>query len=398
MRSSLRCDQLTKCVAEERAASFVGSPGYISPELLLSSSCGKRFVYMSLRSFVCVLIWCSADFWAIGCIIYHMVAGVQPFKALTSYLSMEKTKKAEYTIPPGFDPVARDLVANFLIVDPTQRLGDAARGGPEPIRTHEFFESVDWSHIWDLDPPPLEAGLVKKEPPPQRRHRSRSKDPVIMADDSSNDNSDVSDDGSARGETWAAVVRDLSEDEMEDGRSLSYSRRRSDAYRLGGGPQGTLGDRGSGRQEDRNRNGAQSKRMIFPGRDESVSGERSERTVRGGGWNESNSPLRNGPSTQTSPERGHSHETTGTSISSQAGGEVRVWDAHYGGQPTSLSRDSENRLSLSQEINESRVNGGSPVSSEATSSTAQSEGQAVWYAPEIACIFACCMIAEPWHF
>ena len=27
---------------EERASSFVGSPGYISPELLMSSGCGKR--------------------------------------------------------------------------------------------------------------------------------------------------------------------------------------------------------------------------------------------------------------------------------------------------------------------------------------------------------------------
>ena len=27
---------------DERATSFVGSPGYISPELLISSSCGKR--------------------------------------------------------------------------------------------------------------------------------------------------------------------------------------------------------------------------------------------------------------------------------------------------------------------------------------------------------------------
>lgn len=314
-----------------------------------------------------------------------MIAGVQPFKALTSYLSMEKTKKAEYTIPLGFDHVARDLVANFLIVDPSQRLGDAARGGPEPIRTHKFFESVSWSHIWNLDPPPLEAGLVKKEPPPPRRDRSQ--DPVIVDDHSSDDNSDDLDasDGSERGEAWAALVRDLSEDEMEDGRSASYNHRRSDAYSLGGGSEGTLGDSGSGRREVRNRSGAPPMRMIFPRRDESVSVERSERTVRGSGWSKSNSPSRNEPSTQISPERGHTSET-GASTSGQAGGEVHAWDAHYTGQPTSLSGDDETRLSLSREINESRVNGGSPVSSEATSSTGRSDGQAIWYVSQIACI------------
>jgi hypothetical protein len=31
-------------LSEDRATSFVGSPGYISPELLLTASCGKRQV------------------------------------------------------------------------------------------------------------------------------------------------------------------------------------------------------------------------------------------------------------------------------------------------------------------------------------------------------------------
>lgn len=313
-----------------------------------------------------------------------MIAGVQPFKALTSYLSMEKTKKAEYTIPAGFDSIAQDLVANFLIVDPNQRLGDAARGGPDLVRAHKFFESVDWPNIWTLDPPVLEAGLVKKEPPTPRGNRSRPKDPTIVAGDSSDNSScdlDASDGGSGRGEAWAAVVRDLSEDEMEDGRSAAYNRRRPDAHSIDGGSEGTIGDRDSGRKEDRNRNGVRPMHAIFPSRDESFSTERSEHTVRGGGRNESISPSRNELSAQTSPE-GRCEEANGASASSQAGAEVRVWDAYYGGQPTSLSRDGDTRHRLSDEIIESRENGGSPVSSATTSSTGQSDGEAVWCVPQ----------------
>lgn len=311
-----------------------------------------------------------------------MIAGVQPFKALTPYLSMEKTKKAEYTVPAGFDPTAQDLVENFLIIHPTQRLGDAARGGPEPIRAHKFFESVDWSHIWALNPPPLEAGLVKKEPPTPRSRRSRSKTPITVGDNSCS--SDTGDEGGRRGEAWTALVRDLSEDEMEDGRS-SYNCARSDAYSLGGRSEGTIGNRGSGRGEEGHNHKGTPPMHIFPKRDDSVSVERSYHSVRGGSRNEPGSPSQSGLSApQTSPERGHSYEATRTPTSSQTRDQVRAWDAYYSGRPTSLPRDEETRLSVFEEINESRANSGSPVSSVATSSTGQSDSQAIWYVSSIA--------------
>lgn len=350
-----------------------------------------------------------------------MIAGVQPFKALTSYLSMEKTKKAEYTFPPGFDTTAQDLVVNLLTVDPTQRLGDAARGGPAEIRTHRFFEGVDWEGLWTrVEAPPLEPGLVKKEPPPPPKGRSRSKParrnrarsysrtpaigtpngvpngPYVDDDDDDAAGGDDGDDGeiddsesnsddafdydhdddggssdrgfdsdtqeespsgtgNRRGEAWAALVRDLSEGEMDDGRP----------------------------------------RASLPHGDDGV--ESDEGTVNGADDPERQRGRSQGLSSSTPPllsdDLVHSYSTT-------TGGNVIVWDAHYGGtgraqaQAQSQSTSSQGvdpgksaaaaaRARISEEINLVRVNGGgggSPDSSTATSSTGESEKQGAWYA------------------
>jgi hypothetical protein len=139
-----------------------------------------------------------------------MIAGVQPFKALTPYLSLERTKKAEYTVPSEFDPVAHDLVASLLVVEAKDRLGDIGRGGPSVLRAHSFFEGTPWEKIWEMDPPRLGAGLVKNEPA-KRKKRATG--------DVQNGFGEWGDDlslNAERGEAWNDLVQDRSEDEMSD--------------------------------------------------------------------------------------------------------------------------------------------------------------------------------------
>ena len=112
---------------------------------------------------------------------------------------MEKTRKAEYTFPEGFDPLARDLVENLLVLEPTGRLGDPARGGVPKLRAHPFFEPIDWNTLWTSLAPVLEAGLVKNE-----IHQKQGE-----AD------GDHEGDGTNVSVAWNALVRDLSEDEMD---------------------------------------------------------------------------------------------------------------------------------------------------------------------------------------
>lgn len=51
--------------------------------------------------------------------------------------------------------------------DPGQRLGAGAPGSEndmKALRSHPFFSSIDWKTLWIAPAPPLEVGLVKKDP------------------------------------------------------------------------------------------------------------------------------------------------------------------------------------------------------------------------------------------
>lgn len=111
----------------------------------------------------------SSDLWAIGCIIYQMIAGRFAFHGLSEYITLQKVKRMDYTFPDGFDGQAKDLVKRLLVRDPEQRLGAGPEGGDNDmaaLRAHPFFASIKWDELWTDHAPSLEAGLLKKEPPP----------------------------------------------------------------------------------------------------------------------------------------------------------------------------------------------------------------------------------------
>lgn len=111
----------------------------------------------------------SSDLWALGCILYQMIAGRFAFHGLSEYLTWQKVKAVEYTFPDGFDEQAKDLVQKLLVKPPTERLGAGEPGSPNDVKAlkaHPFFESISWTTLWTVIAPTLESGLVKKEPKP----------------------------------------------------------------------------------------------------------------------------------------------------------------------------------------------------------------------------------------
>ncbi|VDD91963.1 unnamed protein product [Enterobius vermicularis] len=114
---------------QRRRSTFVGTALYISPEVL-----DRQEV-----SFTC-------DYWAFGCIMYEMLTSRSPFAALNALQCIEKIRQLEYTIPPLFPPVAKDLIPN-----PKTRLG---ANGVREIMEHQFFSGVDWNNILKNIPPP----------------------------------------------------------------------------------------------------------------------------------------------------------------------------------------------------------------------------------------------------
>ncbi|OLN95325.1 Serine/threonine-protein kinase ksg1 [Colletotrichum chlorophyti] len=118
---------------DNRAASFVGTAEYVSPELLTSKNACK-----------------ASDLWAFGCIIYQLLAGRPPFKAATEYLTFQKIVNLEYEFPVGFPTAARDLVERCLVLDPARRLT------VEHIKNHEFFDGQQFGKgLWRTKAPRL---------------------------------------------------------------------------------------------------------------------------------------------------------------------------------------------------------------------------------------------------
>ncbi|KAI5091599.1 3-phosphoinositide-dependent protein kinase 1 precursor [Silurus meridionalis] len=130
--------QFTSDSPRTRASSFVGTAQYVSPELLTEKSACK-----------------SSDLWALGCIIYQLVAGLPPFRAANEYLIFQKIIKLEYDFPEKFFSKAKDLVEKLLCSDPTKRLGCEEMGGYNPLRAHSFFESISWENLHLQTPPKL---------------------------------------------------------------------------------------------------------------------------------------------------------------------------------------------------------------------------------------------------
>ncbi|XP_063414953.1 rho-associated protein kinase 1-like isoform X2 [Mytilus trossulus] len=125
-----------------RADTAVGTPDYISPEVLQSQ--GRPGHYGR-----------ECDWWSVGVFLYEMLVGDTPFYAesLVGTYSKIMDHKNSLTFPSEIEMShdAKDLICAFLM-DRTERLG---RNGVEEIKAHRFFKNDQWNwqSIRDAVPP-----------------------------------------------------------------------------------------------------------------------------------------------------------------------------------------------------------------------------------------------------
>lgn len=90
----------------DQAHTFVGTPYYLSPELILE----RPYDAMS-------------DTWAFGVCLYEMMALKHPFNASDMKSLMQRILKVQYEAPPAvYSPELRQIVTRLLTKDPSQRL------------------------------------------------------------------------------------------------------------------------------------------------------------------------------------------------------------------------------------------------------------------------------------
>ncbi|EPQ30831.1 uncharacterized protein PFL1_01729 [Pseudozyma flocculosa PF-1] len=151
-----------------RAASFVGTAEYVSPELLADTvqPAGK-----------------ASDWWAFGCVVFQMITGRPPFKGVNEYQTLQKVKHRDFAFPNGFPEDARDLVDRLLVLDPQARLSAV------DVLAHPYFSSIEFATLWEQPVPAVKTGITEPVKQVSRasslRSRSRSRSRSEMSFDES---------------------------------------------------------------------------------------------------------------------------------------------------------------------------------------------------------------------
>ena len=130
-----------------RSNTFIGTPLYVSPEMLTHN-----------------IAWFGSDLWGLGCIIYHCLWGAPPFIGQCENQVFDKILECKVDFPPDIDIVSQDLILRLLQLDPRDRLGAGLNGQPNnlsDLKNHEFFKKDNFDRMIRKKPPVPQKLITK---------------------------------------------------------------------------------------------------------------------------------------------------------------------------------------------------------------------------------------------
>lgn len=116
-----------------RCRATVGTPDYVSPEVLCGTGCEVEY-------------GCEVDLWALGVVLYEMLYEAPPFYSETLQETYDRISGIDLRLPAHGSAEFRDLVAR-LLCRREERLS------LEGVKAHAFFADTDWESLRRRPPP-----------------------------------------------------------------------------------------------------------------------------------------------------------------------------------------------------------------------------------------------------
>ncbi|OMJ72604.1 hypothetical protein SteCoe_28902 [Stentor coeruleus] len=120
-------------------STIVGSPAYMSPEVITRERLSK-----------------AADLYSLGVVIHEILTGNIPFSEFDCVKLFAQIKESKFTIDNSLGKEARDLVKKLLNRKPI------LRPNIQDIKLHPFFKGIDWHLLYEKKYAPPNDGIYNQ--------------------------------------------------------------------------------------------------------------------------------------------------------------------------------------------------------------------------------------------